>query len=116
MSKTPKRKFPRFESDLDANIETDDERTLPVKVKNISEGGMFAQMPGTMPNLDSVVDDMITIELQLPDFPHLVRCPGYVVWTDERGLGIELADMGPQANELLVNLMAHLSPLPEKPD
>jgi c-di-GMP-binding flagellar brake protein YcgR len=75
------RREPRYQTSLNATIESMQDQTLAVKVRNISRTGMQLiigndQLPVLMPNIsrDHNQPIQVTIKVQLPEQPIEIQC------------------------------------------
>ena len=117
--KTERRTHRRKPAEIDVNLRFADGQVLATgKVNDLSLGGVFIQMVDPLP-----LGTDVEIEFLLSVKPHIIRCPGTVVWSSDEldapdpersGIGVQLRQLGPTELKFLTSLL-NQTPEPDGP-
>lgn len=90
---------PRQDVGSGLRIYPNGQRPWPGRIRNLSIGGMFAEMPATTLSTNARVD--VAFVLQQGDGPSHLRLPARVIWVAADGVGLMFTDFRRETLQVL---------------
>jgi len=114
MQNSPKdrRKHTRIPLELETELQLDDARIIPGKIRNISFSGVFMHCVNST-DIPVGRTGFLKIFLQTVPHPNIIGIRCQVVRTDESGAGIRFINIDVEGYQLFKNLMIYNSTDPD---